>query len=171
MKQMKRKKSKNIEGKLIDGRLQYSTTQVLGILDLEAERFRQWINGGFINPDVRAGGTGRTHFFLKEHIYIIAIFMKLVDLGLNRSVAKDIAYVFRPQDWSDVIYREEPLYLIIRGRVTPKSAKDWKKHMRYNITQRQDYKLMEFLNEPGLEVALTINLINIANFVDKRINS
>ena len=117
---------KKIIAKIIDGRELFSTRQVLTVLNLEAERFRKWIVDGNITPDIRASGTGRTHFFSLENIYAIAVFTKLVDLGLNRAIASEIAHHWDQRDWNYVSTRDEDIYLIIERDVTPKKRRDWR---------------------------------------------
>ena len=167
---MKRKNIKTFEGKLIYGERFYSTTEVLNILKLEAERFRQWIQGGFIKPTIPAGGTGRTHLFVKEYLYIIALFMKLVDLGLSRSVARDIANEFTARDWVEYVTSNDHLYLIVSGKVSPKSGKNWKQYMKISVDHDPyaSHRNKIDMDMAKHDVVLIINMVRIAKSVDER---
>lgn len=166
---MKSKKSKNLEGILIQGRKYYSTRQILNLFDLEPERFRKWIESKFIIPDLPAGGTGSTHFFLKEHLYIIRLFMKLVDAGLNRRISKDLAYWTSLATWADISYLKEPLYLIVRGDVNPKKNKNWKKYMKIDVLSKPILDLTKLEKETGFEVVIIVNLSKITEYVDSNL--
>lgn len=165
---MQEKKSKKIVGKVIDGRELFSTREVLFALNLEAERFRKWIVDENIIPDIRASGTGRTHFFSIENIYAIAVFTKLVDMGLNRAIASEIARHWAPRDWDYVSTRDEDIYLIIEGDVTPKKKRDWRKNMKFSVNENPDNIFPKDRKGKSFEVALVVNLYKIAKEVDSK---
>ncbi len=166
---MQEKKSKKIIGKIINGRKLYSTRVVLAVLNLEAERFRKWIVDGNITPDQPAEGTGTTHFFSRENIYTIGVFTKLVDMGLNKAVASEIAHNWEQRDWNYVSTRDEDIYLIITGDVTPKKNRDWRKNMKFFVNENPDLIFVKEEKGSGFEIALVVNLYKIAKFVDGKL--
>jgi len=165
---MQAKKRKKILGKIIDSRLLYSTSEVLAALNIEAERFRKWILECNITPDIRASGTGRTHFFSLENIYAIAVFTKLVDMGLNRAIASEIAHHWDPKDWNYASTRDEAMYLIIEGDVTPKKNRAWRKNMKFSVNENPDKIFTKDKKGKSFEVALVVNLHKIAKEVDSQ---
>jgi hypothetical protein len=69
---------------------EFSTFDVLKILDIKRERLREWVNQGFIKPTVSAEGQGTKAVFKILDIYKIAVFKKLVEAGINRKKAADL---------------------------------------------------------------------------------
>jgi hypothetical protein len=167
---MQEKKRKKIAGKLIENDWLYSTREVLAILNLGAERFRKWIIDGNIKPNIHAKGTGRTHFFSRENIYAIAVFTKLVDMGLNRAIASDIAHHWKARNWNYVSTRDEDMYLVITGDVTPKKERAWQKKMKFEVNENPHRIIVEDAKRTGFELALIVNLYKIAKEVDSQLD-
>ena len=69
---------------------EFSTFDVLKILEIERERLREWMNRGFIIPTVSAEGQGTKAVFTILDIYKIAVFKKLLEAGINRKKASDL---------------------------------------------------------------------------------
>lgn len=147
----------------------FSTREVLACLNLEGERFRKWIIDSNITPDIRASGTGRTHFFSRENIYAIAVFTKLVDMGLNRAIASEIAHYWGQKNWNYVATRDEDMYLIISGDVTPKKNRAWRKNMKFTVNENPDKIIVQQGKGLGFEIALVVNLYKVAKEVDSQL--
>jgi hypothetical protein len=122
-----------IEGRFVDGIKVYTTAQVIELFDLKPARFRQWLRLGYIKPDTRAPAAGSYHYFEKENLYIIALFINLINLGLNRYIASEWAYSFDYQTWADNISHEDEFYLIARGDTSQREQKSWKKNINCGV--------------------------------------
>jgi hypothetical protein len=167
---MKRKKFKKLESVTVDGRIVHPARHVLKLFDLEPERFRKWIEAGYIKPDVKAKGTGSTHYFLKEHLYVIGVFMKLVDAGLNRQISSEAAYSLKKGDWPDIsFWFRKNCYMVMVGDVNPKKDRNWKKKMAVYISDGPRLGLDTFKRKTDFELAVLVNLHKIASYVDSRI--
>jgi len=165
---MQEKKRKKIIGKIITGRKLHPTRVVLAVLNLEAERFRKWIDDGNITPYQPAEGTGTTHFFSRENIYTIGVFAKLVDMGLNRAIASEIAHHWDPEDWDNVSTRDEDIYLIIEGDVTPKKNRNWRRNMKFYVNENPNIIFTKDKTGESFEIAIVVNLYKIAKVVDSK---
>jgi hypothetical protein len=163
------KKTKKIVGKLFDARRFYSTRDVLQLFDLEYQRFRKWIDGNFIKPDLKAEGTGKTHYFERENLYAIGTYLKLVDAGINRVMASDVAYYFNWEEWAEISYFPGGFYVIVMGNVTAKKKKNWGKKMKIYQCPGEVPDLKRFVEQTGFELAMVVNLQKIAQFVESRL--
>lgn len=65
----------------------FSTFDVIKIFDMKRERLREWMNHGFITPTMPAEGVGTKAAFTLLDVYQVGVFKKLVDAGVNRSIA------------------------------------------------------------------------------------
>lgn len=122
-----------IEGRFVDGIKMYITSQVIEVFDLKPSRFRQWLRHGYIKPDKKAPKAGSYHYFEKENLYIIALFINLINLGLNRYIASEWAYSFDYQTWADNISAEDEFWLIARGDTSQRKQKSWKKNIKCGV--------------------------------------
>jgi hypothetical protein len=66
---------------------EFSTFDVMKLLDIKRERLREWMNKDFIMPTIPADGVGSKAIFSILDIYKIAVFKILVDAGMNRRKA------------------------------------------------------------------------------------
>ncbi len=65
----------------------FSLTQASQILGFRVERLRDWVNLGYIRPDIEAAGRGSKNLFTKWDLYRIKLFDYLVNHGLSREEA------------------------------------------------------------------------------------
>lgn len=160
---MKRKKFAKIKGRIKDGRKVYSTTEALEIFDLKWGRFRQWLKLGYIKADEPTKAQGSSNFFIKENLYTIKLFIILISLGLNRWFSSDAAHEVGYEQWSDISYQGEPIWMIISGDPDHKRDKNWKKNMELYFWPGPDLKLDKF------QGAIVIDLLKIAKEIDEKV--
>ncbi len=68
----------------------FTSFEVARIAQVHNERLRDWVNRGFITPSIRpAGGKGVKALFSFEDLLAVAMFKKLVEIGLPRGYAAD----------------------------------------------------------------------------------
>jgi len=67
----------------------FSTFDVVKILNIQRERLREWIKEGFVSPTTPAEGIGTKALFSVLDLYKIAVFTKLIDVGMNRRRAAE----------------------------------------------------------------------------------
>ena len=66
----------------------FSIKQVVEILDLPRERFKEWVYRGFVSPSVqKASGPGTANLYNRIDLYSIELLNRLVKRGFNREVA------------------------------------------------------------------------------------
>ena len=66
---------------------EFSTFEVMKILDIKRERLREWMIKKFISPTQSASGVGTKAIFSLLDVYRIGVFKKLVEAGINRRKA------------------------------------------------------------------------------------
>ena len=159
---MKRKKFKNIKGKLIGDQIYYSTKDVLNMFDLKAERLRKWIDMYFGFPFCKAEGTGKTHYFRRDHLYLIGFYKQLVDSGLNRDQSSFLVEEVSPEKWEQIRNQKKDCFIYI----TPDPTKEYNKEGRI----RDKKMLLQFIpgtnfNLPKLHY-LDLNPIWVTNLYD-----
>jgi hypothetical protein len=66
---------------------EFSTFEVMKILDIKRERLREWMNNKFISPTQPASGVGTKAIFSILDVYKTGVFKKLVESGINRRKA------------------------------------------------------------------------------------
>jgi hypothetical protein len=76
----------------------FSSFEVLTILDMPRERLKDWIARNYIKPYKPAQGKGYPAVFTRLNLYQIAIFKKLVEMGLSRDKAAEIVNQLEDQD-------------------------------------------------------------------------
>jgi DNA-binding transcriptional MerR regulator len=69
----------------------YTTFDILKILNIKRERLRKWIDEGFIIPDQKADGVGTKALFSLDSVYRIKLFLELLLIGLTREKAREVA--------------------------------------------------------------------------------
>lgn len=169
MNQMKRKKIKKSECSIFDGRIVHPTRHVLKLFDLDPERFRKWIEAGFIKPDIKARGTGSTNYFLKQHLYIIGVFTKMVEAGINRLISSEVAYYLDMETLAYISDLKDDFYLIVIGDVNPKKDRDWKKNIKIFVKPSPELELTNLAKKSGFEIAIIVNLYKVISYVDSNI--
>ncbi len=89
--------------------MSYSTYDVSRILGIPRERLKDWINHDYIYPSIhKAKGKGTSNAFSQWDLYGIALFEKLLWLGLSRESACKFYY-----SWSYKQTRWSPKTLMI----------------------------------------------------------
>ena len=98
-----------------DAMKEFSSFDVMKILDLKRERLRKWMHYEYVIPTKPADGRGTKSIFRLIDVYNVALFKKLVDAGMYRSKAK--IYMLNRPELSDYNSAKEINYvLFITGR-------------------------------------------------------
>jgi hypothetical protein len=167
---MESTKFEKFEGKLVNGRLVYSTSQTLKIIEVNWATFRHWIEKNadeknpYVRPDIPAEGPGTTNYFTKENLFRIALFKKLIGVGLKRFIASELANEVKLEWWADINYLKEPIYLLAVGKVPPKKDKEnWRDSIEVKVALNNKIDLSDF------EVVIAMNLNKIAENIDARV--
>lgn len=150
-----------------------TTNQVVKILGVNKSRFQQWVRLGYIKPYHPAEASGKNHYFIKEDLYIISLFIFLHNLGFNRWIASKWSKFFSHHELSDIASDETDFYLLITGdpskRDKKRDKKNWNKDIKAEIYPGPIDKLHERIqNNP---VLLIINLKNIQRDIDKIVDN
>lgn len=80
----------------------FTTFDIIKLLDIPRERLQDWMNRGFIKPSIQtAQGKGTKNIFSRYNVYGIELFKRLLDFGVNREVASKfvkhlIGFKFEP---------------------------------------------------------------------------
>jgi hypothetical protein len=72
----------------------FSTIDIQRALKIPRERFRQWLDMGFIKPSVQAAGAGTRASFTRTDVYRIAVFDYLITRGFKRGIAARFVEMF-----------------------------------------------------------------------------
>jgi hypothetical protein len=70
---------------------EFTSFEVAKALDISIERMRQWMNFGFIKPNKPATGRGTKSVFTREDVFRAALFLKQLEMGVNRKYAAILA--------------------------------------------------------------------------------
>jgi hypothetical protein len=155
--------TKKIEAQIIDAKRMFSTNQVLEIFGIKSGRFRQWIDLGYIRPDIKASGSGSTHYFEEYKLYIIGLFKNLVGLGLNRYISSWLAHSFDRGSWYDIASNSDPLHMVVEGDIDSEKQKDPGKFLKCRMDTNSLVDLQTY------EVAIVLNLRKIIKEVENKI--
>ncbi len=68
----------------------HRTSDIVTALGIDRGRFREWIDGGFIEPTVPSPGQGAAALFTVDDAKAIKLFDILVSDGLDRAAAADV---------------------------------------------------------------------------------
>ena len=138
---------------------------MLGFFKLKKEKFRQWLKNDFIRPDILAKGSGRKNYFNKESLYIIALFKRLFDIGLDRWLAELLAHELTHQDWNDSIDDSgiDDIYMVVSGSLYDCDVKNWKESLEITMAQTN-----KGVNLKGLEAGIFINLSEIKRNINSQ---
>ena len=88
---------------------EYSTFDIIRILDIPRERLQDWMNRNFIIPSIRkAEGKGTKNVFSRNDLYGIELFSFLINNGIKRKVASSlikhlVAFDFDPMKCGEKI--------------------------------------------------------------------
>lgn len=70
--------------------MEFTTSQVLKILNLNRNTLQDWMDRGFVTPSIqKSTKQGEPNIFSRNDLYIIFLFNRLVSFGLNRKLAKE----------------------------------------------------------------------------------
>lgn len=75
----------------------YHSTQICKALKIKRERFRDWIKVGDLTPTIPAEGQGTKAEYSLHDVVMIAFFMKMVDRGFKRELAKKYVDAFKKE--------------------------------------------------------------------------
>lgn len=75
----------------------YHSTQICKALKIKRERFRDWIKVGDLTPTIPAEGQGTKAEYSLHDVVMIAFFMKMVDRGFKRELAKKYVDAFEKE--------------------------------------------------------------------------
>jgi len=70
-------------------RNEFSTFDIVNALGIPFGRLREWINEGFIKPNIPAEGAGTKAIFTRDDVYGVALFKSLVEFGMKRKRAAE----------------------------------------------------------------------------------
>jgi len=63
----------------------YTTFEICKNLDIRLERFRMWIDNGYVEPSIqKASGRGTKNLFSKDDLYLVGLFKHLIECGFSR---------------------------------------------------------------------------------------
>jgi hypothetical protein len=102
----------------------YSMAEVKRIMKIKEGRIRPWIELGYITPDIRAAGTGHTHYFRESSLYTIGLMQGMCNFGFKRYRSSYVAYSLTPKDWKDVS-KAEIYYIVIYVNGVPHEKRKW----------------------------------------------
>jgi len=142
----------------------FTTSQVLELFNLKPERFRQWIKLKFITPYIQATGSGQTHYFIKNNLYVIGLFIHLCNAGLNRVVASHLAHEIFYDLWTETLYFEEHAWLIAVWPDNPEKKRDQLKNIEIYIGTNPVPDLRD------IGTALVVNLKKVMGTIDAKIS-
>lgn len=75
-------------------KMEFTTTKVLNLLDLNRNTFQDWMDRKLIKPSIqKSSKQGEPNIFSKKDLYAIYLFNRLVNFGISRMLAKDHANI------------------------------------------------------------------------------
>ena len=169
-------------------RNEYSTLDIVKALEIPRERLRDWMSREFIIPSVQSEGQGTKAIFTRYDIYGIALFKKMVESGLSRTVAGDWVnnFISREKDGTDG-QKTDIIKLIVTlgGESFSESivSQDWFVDLSTGMTAPNPKKLPHDINPLSLfskmkeqyskkwDVIILINFKNLRDEVDNMLNS
>jgi hypothetical protein len=141
---------------------EFSTFEVMKILNIKRERLREWMNNDFISPTQPAFGVGTKALFNLLDVYKVGVFKKLVEAGINRRKAS--AWVkTNPgiNDYSEV--QEINFIIVFDGKkdskwVSYKGAPPWT--METDVIEISDWEVGVLINFKKLREEIKISMSN-----------
>ncbi len=73
----------------------YSSFEIMRALDIQKEKFRDWVNSGFVRASIPSPGRGQAARYTLEDIYSLALFIELLTHGFPRAMAATWVNRFR----------------------------------------------------------------------------
>ena len=148
------------EGKTINDLRVFTSPEVEEILDLKTERLRQWIKLKYIEPTIKATGSGTKNYFSKTDIYKIALFKKCVDSGINRWIANQVIEQYSNTEFDYVMSGLYTQHLFVA--VKSEDRKTWKDSLKLNL-------LTNMPEDLDWEIVIVINLASIRKRIKNKI--
>lgn len=65
----------------------YSSFEIIRFLNISKEKFRDWLNNGFIKPSMPSEGRGKAAGFTTKDVYGVGLFRELINYGIPREKA------------------------------------------------------------------------------------
>jgi hypothetical protein len=91
---------------------EFSTLDIIKLLDIPRERLRSWMKEGFVQPTVPARGQGTRAIFSLHDLYGVSLFNDLLGAGFRREAAashlRQYSRVFH-KNYELVLYRQVAL--------------------------------------------------------------
>ena len=140
----------------------YTTIEIEELFGIPRGRSKEWITRGDIVPSrQKASGRGTKHLFSKNDLYLIILYQKLLDVGINRDMAaRVIKRFFRDFGNFELMLKKKLRYLIFT-KVAPSGEKPT---LEYQLSMEipKDIPIT-------IEYIVAINLKNVKEYVEKRL--
>jgi len=82
----------------------FSTIDIQNALKIPRERFRQWLDMGFVKPSIPAAGPGTRASFTRTDVYRVEIFIYLITRGFKRNIAARFIEGLTSEEYFDCDY-------------------------------------------------------------------
>jgi hypothetical protein len=93
-------------------RNEFSTLDIVKVLEIPRERLRSWMKEEFVQPSVPAKGQGTKAIFSRHDVYAVSLFNDLLGAGFRREIAAshmgEFSKVFH-KSYELVLYRQTSL--------------------------------------------------------------
>jgi len=93
-------------------RNEFSTLDIVKVLEIPRERLRSWMKEGFVQPTVPAEGQGTKAIFSRHDVYAVSLFNDLLGAGFRREIAashmREFSKIFH-KNYELVLYRQTSL--------------------------------------------------------------
>jgi hypothetical protein len=140
---------------------EFKSPVVREIFDIKKERLRQWIRLGYITPSIKvSSGPGVENVFSGIDLFRIGLFIKLVEIGLNRWIASQFVRSVAKKDWDKANHSDTKYFLIVTGKIGRK--RDWKKYIK--LFTAKEVPKYTYRNE----FTIVVNLVRILKEISKR---
>ena len=79
----------------------YTTSEVLKIFGVNRNTFQDLMDRGYVRPSIRKSQRqGDSNLFSRNDLYIIACYLRLVEMGFGRKLASELSY--ESSNWSGI---------------------------------------------------------------------
>ncbi|MFC1591455.1 hypothetical protein ACFL43_02910 [Thermodesulfobacteriota bacterium] len=119
----------------------YTTTDILGLFGIKKQRFRQWLDKEYIIPDLKVStGSGDKNLFNRFDLYRISLFIKLINIGLNRYIASEFAKELDNDDWVSIEHGHTR-FMVAAGEM--KRRQNWKDSIELYMSPTRELRNVE----------------------------
>jgi DNA-binding transcriptional MerR regulator len=95
---------------------EFSTFDLIKALKIPRERLREWMKRGYVHPTRKAEGQGDKAVFLREDVYALALFRRLVDFGFSRKLAGEFVTGFTTRERNEPPHQKSEIIIFhIKG--------------------------------------------------------